>query len=80
MGKYIDSAIDYQAEVFRQMIRAGIFVEGDPYIMAIHFYSPIFLLLHKVDHLPEIEEEALEILKNMLFILERCIVYEMMLI
>ncbi len=61
---FIDSAIDYQAEVFRQMIAAGFFVEGDPYLMAIHFYSPIFLLLHKVDHMPEKEAEALDILKK----------------
>ncbi len=46
------------------MIAAGLFVEGDPYLMAIHFYSPIFLLLHKVDHMPEKEAEALDILKE----------------
>lgn len=61
---YIDSAIDYQTEVFRQMIAAGKFVEGDPYLMAIHFYSPIFLLLCKVDNMPEKEEEALELLEE----------------
>ncbi len=61
---FIDSAIDYQAEVFRQMIAAGLFVEGDPHLMAIHFYSPIFLLLHKVDHMPEKEAEALDMLKE----------------
>jgi hypothetical protein len=46
------------------MIADGIFVEGDTYFMAIHFYSPIFLLLQKVDHMTEKEEEALEILKK----------------
>jgi len=61
---YIDSAIDYQTEVFQQMIAAGKFVEGDPYIMAIHFYSPIFLLLCKADNVPEKEEAVLEILEK----------------
>jgi AcrR family transcriptional regulator len=61
---YIDSAIDYQTEVFRQMIVAGTFVEGDPYLMAIHFHSPILLLLSKYDNMIEKEEEALKILEK----------------
>ncbi len=61
---YIDSAIDYQAEVFRQMIAAGTFIDGDHYLMALHFYSPIFLLLCKVDNMPQKEEEALRVIKE----------------
>ena len=32
--------------------------------MALHFYSPIFLLLNKYDHLPVKEDEAVNILEN----------------
>jgi hypothetical protein len=61
---FIDSALAYQARVFRQMIASGAFVEGDTELMALQFYSPIFLLLCKADAKPEAEEQAIEMLKK----------------
>jgi hypothetical protein len=59
---FLDGAIGFETELFRSMIARGAFIECDPYIMALHFYSPIFLLLGKYDRLPERRDEALETL------------------
>lgn len=61
---FIDSALDYQAEVFRQMMASGAFISGDPDLMALQFYSPIFLLLCKVDVKPEAEHQAIVMLRK----------------
>lgn len=55
---FIDSALRFQSGLFKQLIESGTFVKGDPDIMALHFYAPIFLLLYKYDSYPEKEEEA----------------------
>ncbi len=44
---FIEGGIEYQTRLFTEMIRIGVFKEGDPEIMAYNFYSPVFLLLHK---------------------------------
>jgi hypothetical protein len=44
------------------MLEKGTFIHGDSYIMALHFYSPIFLLLNKYDRQPDKEDEAVDIL------------------
>lgn len=61
---YIDSAISYQAALFDEMIRQGFMRQADPRIMAIQFFSPIFLLLNKYESIPEKENEAVEILEK----------------
>lgn len=38
--------------------------QADPLIMAIQFFSPIFLLLNKYESIPEKENEAVEILEK----------------
>jgi len=45
-----DSSIDFQAKLFEGMIRAGCFVPADPYILALEFFSPMFLLFYKFDN------------------------------
>lgn len=57
-----DSILAYQSKLFAQMIKQGYMKEIDPYIMALQFYSPIFLLLNQYDGIPEKEEEALALL------------------
>lgn len=59
---FIDGAIDFQKTLFENMIKQGEFIECDPNVMALHFYSPIFLLLSKYDRLLDKEDEALDIL------------------
>lgn len=46
---FIDSVLDYEAKLFSELIKKGHFIEGEPKIMALHFYSPLFLLLFKFD-------------------------------
>ena len=57
---FIDGAINYQKALFENMIKQGAFIECDAYVMAIHFYSPIFLLLSKYDRLTDKEDEAVD--------------------
>lgn len=57
---FIDTAISFQTELFSQMIASGYFREADPYVVALHFYAPIYLLLNEYDRKPEAEAEALE--------------------
>lgn len=59
----VDS-IDYQTEVFRQLIACGAFKPNDPQIVAVSFYSPIFLLLARYDNDEAHEAEALKILDS----------------
>lgn len=59
----VDS-IDYQTEVFRQLIACGVFKPNDPQIVAVNFYSPIFLLLARYDNDEAHEAEALKILDS----------------
>lgn len=61
---FINGPINFENILFKNMIEQGSFVKCDPHIMAIHFYSPIFLLLSKYDHLPDKKEEAINILEN----------------
>lgn len=58
----LDGALRYQTELFSEMIRNGYFRKADPEVMALEFYSPIYLLLCKYDGQPERKEEALELL------------------
>lgn len=60
----LDGVLSFQQNLFDSMMKQGGFVRCDPYIMALHFYSPIFLLLCKYDCLPDKEDEALETLEK----------------
>lgn len=70
---FMEASIAYQTALFREMIRHGIFIEADPEVMAINFYTPIFFLLNKYDQEPEKEEEALRVLEKQ--VLEFCRIY-----
>lgn len=61
---FVDGVINYQQTLFDNMIKKGGFIECDPYAMALHFYSPIFLLLSKYDRMPCKEDEALDVLEQ----------------
>lgn len=63
---FIDGAIGFESTLFKDMISKGAFIDCDSYVMALHFYSPIFLLLSKYGRILSAEEEseALEILKR----------------
>lgn len=61
---FMDAAITYQAALFGEMTRQGVFREANPEIMAVNFYAPIFFLLNKYDQEPDKEAEALEALER----------------
>lgn len=45
-----DDSIEYQAQLFDALIKSGCVIEVDPYILAIEFFSPIFLIFYKYDN------------------------------
>ena len=61
---FLEDSIAYQTELFAEMSREHIFIEGDPQVMAISFYTPIFFLLSKYACAIDKESEALEILEK----------------
>lgn len=61
---FMEQSITYQKTLFQEMVRQGIFHHGDPEIMALHFYAPIFFLLCKYTERNDQVEEALEILNR----------------
>lgn len=60
---FIDRILETQRQVLQKFIDSGRFIQGDAYTMALHFYSPVFLLLYKYDNSPENEEQAIKALK-----------------
>ncbi len=61
---FIEKTLRYQTEVFRQLIQEGRIGGTDPEIMALHFYSPVFLLLFRYDTSTEKLEEALKLIQK----------------
>ncbi|MBO4637108.1 MAG: TetR/AcrR family transcriptional regulator [Clostridiales bacterium] len=59
-----DGPISYQAQIFQTLISLGSFKEGDPQLMAVEFYSPIYMLLTECDRNPDHEKKALEIMDS----------------
>lgn len=45
-----ESALEYQSGLFAALISAGCFIEVDPYILALEFFAPIFLIFYKFDN------------------------------
>ena len=62
---FTEEGIEYQKNLFAEMIRMGAFREGDPEVMAYNFYSPIFLLLHRYAGSEGELDEELEIIEKM---------------
>lgn len=61
---FMEDAMAYQTMVFSEMIKNGAFKPGDPEVVAMDFYAPIFFLLSRYDGQPEREAEALTLLKK----------------
>lgn len=59
---FLEDSITYQTGLFAEMSREHIFIQADPQVMAISFYTPIFFLLSKYACTVDKESEALEIL------------------
>lgn len=61
---YIGDILDMYSVIFKGLIDGGVFIEADPYVTALHFYSPIFLLLTGHDEGKIAETEALDKLER----------------
>ena len=53
-----DDSLEFQAKLFEALIEVGCFIRTNPYILALEFFSPIFLLFYKYDGDPESLREA----------------------
>ncbi len=62
MEMFIEKTLRYQTEVFQQLIIDDRINGADPEIMALHFYSPIFVLLFRYDTKAEKIDEALNLI------------------
>lgn len=49
---FIDGILEMETDLFRELIHRGHDIEADPYVMALNFYSPLFLLLCKFENEP----------------------------
>lgn len=54
---FIEEPLAYEAKLFRSLQERGVFVDANPEVMALHFYSPLFLMLSRFDHREEEQEE-----------------------
>lgn len=61
---FIEKTLSYQTEVFRNLINDGKLNGINPDIMAIHFYSPIFMLLFRYDCEDDKIDDALNLIKK----------------
>jgi len=64
---FIEKTLRYQTRVFRQLIRDGFIQDpenADPEVMALQFYSPVFLLLFRYDSRVKEENEALRLIEH----------------
>ncbi|MDD4080193.1 MAG: TetR/AcrR family transcriptional regulator [Eubacteriales bacterium] len=64
VAQYIDSPIHYQSTLFEAMMERNNMRRADARTAAMHFYSPMFLLLCLCDSSPEREEEALDFVRR----------------
>ena len=60
----INNGLKYITQVFSQLIAEKVYLDADPEVMALQFYSPLYLLLTKYDNQPEKYEEALTFLEK----------------
>lgn len=63
-SQYVDGPISYQKQLFRYMIANGTFIDEDVDMMALRFYSPIYMLLTLCDREPDREPEAIRTLEK----------------
>lgn len=60
----LDNGLNYISGVFKKLIDDEIYIDTDPMVMALQFYSPLYFLLAKYDNQSEKYEEALSFLDS----------------
>lgn len=56
---FIDDILNFQVKIFEVLINSNILVKKDPYILALQFYSPVFLLFYKCENITDKERGSL---------------------
>lgn len=62
--QYIDGSLKYQSAMFAILCGNGVLKGADPYIMALQFHSPIYMLLTMCDREPHREAEFTALLEQ----------------
>ncbi len=62
--QYVEGPLAYQSGLFHLLGLQNKLKDDNPNIMAIHFYSPIYLMLTLCDREPQKEKEALRIIEQ----------------
>ena len=62
--QYFDEAIFYQSKLFAMLAESGVFMLADYEVMAVQFFSPIYVMMTICDRQPERESEMLNLLKR----------------
>ena len=62
--QYVDNPLSYQAAMFSLLSANNLLIEESADIMALHFYSPIYMLLTMCDRQPEREKEILQLIEQ----------------
>lgn len=62
--QYFDEAISYQSKLLKMLAEAGEFPVVDYEVMAVEFFSPIYVMMAICDRQPERESEMLNLLKR----------------
>lgn len=60
----IDKGLNDISDIFINLIKEEVYIKADPTVMALQFYSPLYLLLSKYDKQPDKYEEALSLLER----------------
>ncbi len=64
---FVDGPLEMETTLFREMIQKGHFIDCDPYVMALHFYSPLFLLIQKYDNTAIEPEKLRELIDQLVY-------------
>ncbi|MBO4473585.1 MAG: TetR/AcrR family transcriptional regulator [Clostridiales bacterium] len=62
--QFFEDPIEYQSQMFAMLIKGKKLKGSDPRLMALEFYSPIYMLLMVCDRDPSYEKEAMKILEK----------------
>ncbi|KOA18706.1 biofilm operon icaADBC HTH-type negative transcriptional regulator IcaR [Clostridium homopropionicum DSM 5847] len=62
-----DDALNFQAKLFTGLMEIGSFIKTDPYMMAMAFFAPIFLIFYKYDNNEHSLAEAKELFNRHIF-------------
>lgn len=56
---FIDDILNFQVKIFEVLMNSNILVKKDPYVLALQFYSPVFLLFYKFENITDKERVSL---------------------